>query len=169
MKKQALKRNSVYTGDCVQVLKRFPGNFISGILTDPPYGLSKEPDMREVLQHWLDGDDYEHTSTGFMGKKWDSFVPGPKTWEAVMRVMKPGAHLLSFSGCRTYDLMLTAMRLAGVEVRDKIDMYVDQSSYFSHCYGSGFPKSRSVWKSDIRPAIEKELRKQGVEEDIIWK
>ena len=70
-----------------------------------------------------------------MGKSWDSFVPGPKIWEEVMRVLKPGAHILSFSGTRTYDLMVTAMRLAGAEIRDKIDVHCDVSSYMSWVYG----------------------------------
>ena len=33
-------------------------NSIDAIVTDPPYGLSKHPDMREVLKHWLAGDDF---------------------------------------------------------------------------------------------------------------
>ena len=69
-------------------------NSIDAIVTDPPYGLSKEPDAAEVLRHWLNGDDYNHTGSGFMGKKWDSFVPGPATWREAFRVLKPGGYAL---------------------------------------------------------------------------
>jgi len=54
-----------------------PDNAVDAVVTDPPYGLSKEPDIAEVLGHWLAGDDYEHEGAGFMGKSWDSFVPEP--------------------------------------------------------------------------------------------
>lgn len=112
-------------------------NSIDAVVTDPPYGLSKEPDMMEVMKHWMNGDDYVHTGGGFMGKSWDSFVPGPSIWKEVFRVLKPGGHLLAFFGSRTYDIGTLAIRLAGFEIRDQI-MWV---------YGSGFPKSLDVSKA----------------------
>ncbi|EDV3611774.1 site-specific DNA-methyltransferase [Salmonella enterica subsp. enterica serovar 4,[5],12:i:-] len=130
-------------------------NSIDAVVTDPPYGLSKQPDMSEVLRHWLNGDDYIHTGGGFMGKTWDSFVPGPSIWKEVFRVLKPGGHLLAFFGTRTYDLGTLAIRLAGFEIRDQIDWV----------YGSGFPKSLGVskatgdeqwegWGTALKPAHE---------------
>ncbi len=125
----------VVQGDCLDVLKTFPDASISAVVTDPPYGLSKEPDMLEVLRHWLDdGEVYRHTGGGFMGKTWDSFVPGPEVWREVLRVLKPGGHALVFSGTRTYDLTVLAMRIAGFEIRDQL----------AWMYGSGFPKSMNV-------------------------
>lgn len=130
-------------------------NSIDAVVTDPPYGLSKQPDMMEVLRHWMNGDDYVHTGGGFMGKTWDSFVPGPSIWKEVFRVLKPGGHLLAFFGTRTYDLGTLAIRLAGFEIRDQIDWV----------YGSGFPKSLDVskatgdeqwegWGTALKPAHE---------------
>ena len=139
--------NTVLLGDSTEVLKQFPDNCFSAVVCDPPYGLSAQPDMREVLKHWMAGDDYEHGGSGFMGKSWDSFVPGPKLWAEVFRVLKPGGHVLSFSGTRTYDLMVTAMRLASFDVRDKLDYYLDVSGYRSWTYGSGFPKSHDIGKA----------------------
>lgn len=124
-------------------------NSIDAVVTDPPYGLSKQPDMNEVLRHWLNGDDYVHTGGGFMGKSWDSFVPGPSIWKEVFRVLKPGGHLLAFFGTRTYDLGTLAIRLAGFEIRDQIDWV----------YGSGFPKSL-----DVSKAIDK---KEGVAREVV--
>lgn len=109
---------------------------VDAIVTDPPYGLSKEPDMVEVLTHWLTGDDYTHGGSGFMGKTWDSFVPGPAVWREAYRVLKPGGHLVAFFGTRTYDLGVLAIRMAGFEIRDQI----------AWVYGSGFPKSHDVSK-----------------------
>jgi site-specific DNA-methyltransferase (adenine-specific) len=139
--------NVVVQGNSYEVLKAIPDNTFTAVVTDPPYGLSKQPDMYEVLRHWMDGDDYNHGAAGFMGKSWDSFVPGPKLWEEVFRVLKPGGHVLSFSGTRTYDLMVTAMRLASFEIRDKLDYYVDTTGYRSWVYGEGFPKSRDIGKA----------------------
>ena len=73
------------TGDCLKVLRNLGDNSIDAVVTDPPYGLSKEPDIAEVLQHWLAGDDYQHRAGGFMGKSWDTFVPGPAVWKEVRR------------------------------------------------------------------------------------
>lgn len=139
----------LYEGDARKVLLRLPEASVDAVVTDPPYGLSREPDAREVLTHWLAGDDYKSTGGGFMGKSWDSFVPGPATWREVLRVLKPGGHALVFAGSRTQDLMTMALRLAGFEIRDCL-MWL---------YGSGFPKSL-----DIAKAVDKRL---GFDREIV--
>jgi len=136
-------------GDCLDELKELPDNSVDAIVSDPPYGLSKEPDMAEVLRHWLAGDDYKHKGKGFMGKTWDSFVPGPSVWRECLRVLKPGGHLVSFFGTRTYDMGTLAIRLAGFEVRDQL----------AWVYGSGFPKSL-----DVSKAIDRAV---GAEREVI--
>jgi DNA modification methylase len=138
-------------GDALQKLKELPDNSIDSIVTDPPYGLSKQPDMMEVLQHWLAGDDYKHNGKGFMGKEWDSFVPGPSIWKECLRVLKPGGHMVAFFGTRTYDLGVIAIRLAGFEIRDQI----------AWVYGSGFPKSL-----DVSKAIDKSA---GADREVVGK
>lgn len=67
-------------GDCVERLCELPDSSVDAVVTDPPYGLSREPDAAEVLRHWLADDDYKHSGNGFMGKEWDSFVPRPAVW-----------------------------------------------------------------------------------------
>lgn len=126
-------------------------NSIDAIVTDPPYGLSKQPKMEEVLKHWLAGDDYNATGSGFMGKSWDSFVPGPSIWKEAYRCLKPGAWAVVFAGSRTQDLMALSLRLAGFEIMDT-GMWL---------YGSGFPKSL-----DISKAIDKYL---GAEREVVGK
>lgn len=130
-------KNRIIEGDCLEVLRTMPDNSVDSVVTDPPYGLSKEPDIREVLTKWMAGEDYEHRGGGFMGKSWDSFVPGPSVWREVYRVLKPGGHALVFAGTRTQDLMTTSLRLAGFEVRDVIEWL----------YFNGFPKSMDVGKA----------------------
>lgn len=124
-------------GDSYEVLKTLPDNSIDSIVTDPPYGLSKQPDLNEVLKHWLNDEKYISNSKGFMGKSWDSFVPSPILWKEAFRVLKPGGHILCFAGTRTQHLMAMSLGLAGFEIRDQIIW----------CYGSGFPKSLNISKA----------------------
>lgn len=130
-------RVHVMQGRAEERLREVGDATVDAVVTDPPYGLSKEPDIAEVLRHWLAGDDYAHKGGGFMGKSWDSFVPGPSVWREVYRVLKPGGHVLCFAGTRTADLMSLSLRLAGFEIRDTIPWL----------YGSGFPKSLDVSKA----------------------
>jgi site-specific DNA-methyltransferase (adenine-specific) len=106
-------RIKLVLGDCIEVLKTLEDNSVDSIVTDPPYGLS------------------------FMNKKWDYDVPSVDIWKECLRVLKPGGHLLSFGGSRTYHRMAVAIEDAGFEVRDQI-MWV---------YGSGFPKSHNIGKA----------------------
>ena len=143
----------ILTGDCEETLRTFPDASIDAVVTDPPYGLSRHPDAAEVLRHWLAGDDYRHRGGGFMGKTWDSFVPGPEVWREVFRVPKPGGHLLAFFGTRTYDLGCMAIRLAGFQIRDQLDWLNAQ----------GMPKSHNVAREiDRRAGIAKNRGKRFV-------
>lgn len=104
----------IFNLDCLDVMSLYlEDNLVDAIVTDPPYGLS------------------------FMGKDWDHGVPGIEFWKEMLRVLKPGGHLLSFGGSRTYHRMASAVEDAGFEIRDQI-MWV---------YGSGFPKSLNVSKA----------------------
>ena len=103
----------ILQGNNIELLKTLEDNSVDSIVTDPPYGLS------------------------FMNKKWDYDVPSVELWKEVLRVLKPGGHLLSFGGSRTYHRMAVAIEDAGFEVRDQI-MWV---------YGSGFPKSLNIGKA----------------------
>ena len=71
-------------GDCFEVLQTLEADSVDSCVTDPPYGFG-------------DG-----KTAGFMGKAWDRDVPSADMWRQVYRVLKPGAHLLSFFGTRTY-------------------------------------------------------------------
>jgi DNA modification methylase len=119
-----------------------PAASVDSVVTDPPYGLGKEPDPREVLRAWLDGEEFKPGGAGFMGKSWDAFVPSPLVWAECLRVLKPGGHLLAFAGSRTYDWIVMGVRLAGFEVRDQLIWM----------YGSGFPKNHNVSKAIDRAA-----------------
>jgi site-specific DNA-methyltransferase (adenine-specific) len=127
---------NVICGNNIELLKSYPDNHFDAIVTDPPYGLGKEPNAEDMLREWLKSGYMEVKGGGFMGKEWDAFVPQPIFWKEVFRVLKPGGYVLAFYGTRTYDWGVMAMRLAGFEVRDCVQWI----------YGSGFPKSYNVAK-----------------------
>ena len=114
---------TLYCADCKDVLPQLKD--IDSCVTDPPYGLS------------------------FMGKGWDYDVPSQDIWSQVHDVLKPGAHLLSFFGSRTYHRGVIPIEDAGFEIRDQL-MWI---------YGSGFPKSLNIGK-----AVDK---LQGNEREVI--
>lgn len=146
---------TLHLGDCLNTLRGMPDNSIDAIVTDPPYGLGKEPDALAMLQDWLAEGHHDVKGRGFMGKEWDAFVPQPVLWRECLRVLKPGGHLLAFGGSRTFDLVCLGLRIAGFEMRDTL-MWV---------YGQGFPKSLDVSKAiDAAAGAEREVvgyKRQG--------
>lgn len=105
---------TICKGNSLDVLPTIPENSYDAIITDPPYEL------------------------GFMNKKWDAtgIAYNVTLWAECLRVLKPGGHLLSFGGTRTYHRMTCAIEDAGFQIRDSIHWV----------YGSGFPKSMDVQK-----------------------
>lgn len=131
---------TVVHGDCLDVMRTMPDACVDSIVTDPPYGLSREPspkELEQVVRAWANGEDMSIRGRGFMGRNWDAFVPGSAIWKEALRVLKPGGHVLAFAGSRTVDLMGLSLRLAGFEIRDQLQWI----------YGSGFPKSLDVSKA----------------------
>ena len=106
--------------------KNYNGPLFDGILCDPPYEL------------------------GFMGKSWDSsgIAFDVEMWKDILKLLKPGGHLLAFSGSRTYHRMAVAIEDAGFEIRDQLIWM----------YGSGFPKSLNIGKAlDKAAGAEREV------------
>ncbi len=105
----------LFNEDNLKTLKTLQDNSIDSVITDGPYGIS------------------------FMNKKWDYDVPSIQFWQEVYRVLKPGGHVLSFGGTRTYHRMVVNIEDAGFEIRDQI-MWI---------YGTGFPKSTDIGKKVV--------------------
>ena len=127
------KEHSIIQADATNL--PYEDETFHAVVTDPPYGLA------------------------FMGKSWDDFEPKEyqewcEEWASeALRVLKPGGHMLAFSGTRTYHRMATGVEDAGFEIRDKIDWL----------YGSGFPKATDVSK-EIDRKLDKEDEREVVDE-----
>lgn len=120
---------TVFHGSNLDVLPLMADNSVDSIVTDPPYEL------------------------GFMGKSWDSsgIAYSVELWAECLRVLKPGGHLLAFSGSRTYHRMVVAIEDSGFEIRDMVSWISNKT----------FPKSL-----DISKAID---RAAGAEREVIGK
>lgn len=107
-------------------MRHLPDASVDSVVTDPPYELA------------------------FMGKRWDAtgIAYDLDVWGEVLRILKPGGHLLAFGGTRTWHRLAVAIEDAGFEVRDSI----------AWMYGSGFPKSLDVSKAiDKAAGAEREV------------
>ena len=130
----------VIHGDSREVLKSIPDASIDSCVCDPPYALVSIVKRfgKEGSAPAKGNDAYMRASTRFMGKTWDTGETAfdPLFWTEVLRVLKPGAHLITFSGTRTYHRLACAIEDGGFELRDMV----------AWIYGSGFPKSHDVSK-----------------------
>jgi len=105
-----------------------PEASIDAIVSDPPYGLA------------------------FMGRDWDKALPDPATWAELLRVAKPGAHLVAFGHPRLYHRLAVDIEDAGWELRDCL-MWL---------FGTGFPKSLDVSKAiDAAAGVERHVIGRG--------
>lgn len=162
---------TIHAGDCLDVLRGMADSSVDSIVTDPPYGLEFmgkdwdapwKTDRRQTFDGTLADTRDNPFSRGKvrygMGASYGGkaeHMQAFQTWATeifaeCLRVLKPGGHLLSFGGSRTYHRMACAIEDAGFEVRDCI-MWL---------YGSGFPKSRNLngewqgWGTALKPAHE---------------
>jgi site-specific DNA-methyltransferase (adenine-specific) len=122
--------DAIHTGDAFDVLPDLPDESMHACVTDPPYGLN------------------------FMSRGWDDFEPKEyqkwcEQWaREVKGVLKPGGHMLAFSGNRTHHRLFTGVEDAGFEIRDTLTWH----------YGSGFPKASDISKTiDKRADAEREV------------
>ena len=135
-------------GDCLAVIKTLDDNSIDSAVMDPPYalgtiakrfsGVDVGADTQTSADARSRSTSYARLSSGFMGKKWDTGETAfaVEFWEHVLRVLKPGGHVVAFGGTRSYHRLACAIEDAGFDIRDQL----------AWVYGTGFPKSHSVSK-----------------------
>lgn len=124
--------NSIIRGDAFGVLDAFEEESVHAVVTDPPYN--------------LDG--------GFMGEEWDD-LGKPKQYQKwseewarkALRVLKPGGHMVAFSGDETHHRLFSGVEDAGFEIRHTIVWLT----------GNGMPKGGRVsrWIDDDDAAAER--------------
>lgn len=108
-----IEDGNVLCGDAINLLDQLPKNQFHAIVCDPPYN--------------FDG--------GFMGEEWDN-IGSPKEYqewcqewaEAALKTLKPGGHLIAFSGNTSQHRLFSGVEDAGYEIRDTLTWH----------YGDGF-------------------------------
>jgi len=163
--------STLYNGDCLVVMDNMKKCSVDSIVTDPPYHLTSIVERfgkqgSAPAKFGTDGA-FARASKGFMGKEWDGgdIAFRPETWRKCFELLKPGGHLIAFSGSRTYHRMAVAIEDAGFEIRDQCIWL----------YGSGFPKSHNIgngWGTALKPAHEpmvlarKPIEEKSVAENV---
>lgn len=190
----AAPKITLHRGDCLEVMDGLEEGTFDAAITDPPYHLTSIVRRfgganASPAKFGKDGA-FQALSKGFMGKEWDGgdIAFRAETWAKVLRLLKPGAHLVAFNHSRTWHRMTCAIEDAGFEVRDSIldiassgpdwesflsSLAPDQVKALSRAlassggghlawlYGSGFPKTHHV---------ADHLRKAGLEAEAeAWK
>lgn len=158
-------------GDTLALLPTLDADSIDAVVIDPPYGLGfmgKDWDspggMGDFPMRRTNEANMVNTGVTRQGGRQRSCEDFTKrqlrdaraygdwchSWATELyRVMKPGAHLASFGGTRTWQRLSCAIEDAGFEIRDTL----------AWLYGSGFPKSL-----DVSKAIDKTA---GAERQIV--
>lgn len=140
-------------GDCREVLRSLPDCSVDSVVTDPPYALvsiGKRFGKAGAAPAGFGTDGaYARAARGFMGQTWDTGETAfaAAFWADVLRVLKPGGHVVAFAGTRTYHRLAVAIEDAGFEIRDQLGWL----------YGTGFPKSHRVGEglgTALKPAWE---------------
>lgn len=147
-------------GDCLEVMASMPENSIDAIVCDPPYHLhsivKRFAKTGRTESTKTKSGPHQRTATGFMGRTWDGgdIAFRIETWEACIRVLKPGGYLLAFSSSRTFGRMSVAIEDAGF-ITHPMCLWM---------FGQGFPKAHKVAHPDwdgwayggqaLKPAVE---------------
>src|SRR5580698_9984381 len=125
------ERYMLLEADVLEALRLMPDNSADACLADVPYGLGPREPTPEELAAYILGTTSLNTGGDFMGAKWK--IPSVAVWKELLRVLKPGAPVLSFAGSRTQDLIAIGMRAGGFEIQDSLVAVM-------WCFGEGMPK-----------------------------
>jgi DNA modification methylase len=156
-------RVQLHAGDMLAVLPTLPECSVDSVCVDPPYHLTGISRPRADLDNYDNGKGNPYARrqaamNGFMGKQWDGgdIAFRPETWAAVLRVLKPGGHMVAFAAPKNAHRMVCAIEDAGFEIRDTL-MWL---------FGSGFnkvgmlkKKNPEIWcRCDGEQATEHDVR-----------
>jgi len=109
-------------GKWQDLLDKLPPESVDCVVMDGPYLLTdKKVGIQELMQCYLDGKEYvQKGQKGYNKAKWDNTIAGPECFGKLMRVLKPGGHVLSFAPNKNADLMVLGMRTAGLTIKDTL-------------------------------------------------
>lgn len=83
-------------GDSLEIMRSYPENHFTGIVTDSPFGIS------------------------FMGKDWDRGIPSIEYWAEMLRICKPGSFMLAAGLPRMIHRLGCVIEDSGWQIRDML-------------------------------------------------
>ena len=97
-----LKLDTVLTGNCLEVLAKYPDNYFDACITDPPYNISGHEGKKEI--GWLKSNPtwQEEKKFNKIDEDWDTFSDSDyrtftvEWMKEVTRVVKPNGNVLIF-------------------------------------------------------------------------
>lgn len=117
----------IINGNCLDVLAGMDENSVHAVVTDPPYGMAFMPGVN----------DWDSFDTPLDYQEWC------EEWASeALRVLKPGGHLIAFSGTRTYGFLMCGVHAADFEIRDTITWHYGQG------FGAGKTQDVTNWMDD---------------------
>lgn len=143
-------------GDCLEVMKVIPNDFIDLIVSDPPYGISFMAEEWDTFNEISSPQGAYEKEKGFKklprnssAGMYDFFLP---RWKEALRVMKPGAFAFVMVAPRqdVLNKQIQALSDAGFDMGFT-------SIYWS--FSSGFPKASNIGK--------KHDKKEGNEREVV--
>lgn len=161
--------DGIIVGDAVDVIETLPESIVHAIVTDPPYSISStdgewDQFRRQRNENDAGRDDYggrlssKAPASGAEGDNYE-YHRWCMVWaEKAKRVLKPGGHVIAFSGNRTHHRLMSALEDVGYEIRDTVTWH----------YAEGIPKGASLstwldgedadewgdWRGTLKPATE---------------
>jgi DNA modification methylase len=112
--------NKLLQGKCENELKKLKSNSVDAIVTDPPYGWS------------------------FMGKKWDYQIPSVEVFKEMLRVLKPGGHILCACGTNTQHRTCN-IEDAGFEIRNIVSDFFSSHDAFGALWDSFTDEQKKLY------------------------
>ena len=92
-----MKLNSVYEGDCLDIIPTFPSNSVDLVLTDPPFFMP--------AQHYQSRMKWQRNYADLSPLK----IFWREVTKEVVRVLKPTGHFLTFCNCDSYPVFFEPM------------------------------------------------------------
>jgi len=139
----SVEHGSVIEGDSLEILEQLPENEFHAIVCDPPYNFDGGIEQR----------DWDNIGSAEEYQEWC------QEWATrALKSLKPGGHLIAFSGNRTHHRLFSGIEDAGYEIRDTINWI----------FATGIPKGQRIerwlddeykeqfgdWRSMLKPTTE---------------
>lgn len=155
---RASDRHEIHLGHCLNKMRELDACSIDAVVTDPPYAIDstgREVDLEERAMLGMQSRNWNEKAThsrGYADHDPRQFQEWCEQWlREVHRILKPGAHIVSFGGTRTWHRLAAAAEDSGLEIRDTI----------AWIHATGRPKTTDLSRTSADLPVEDLGRVRG--------